>query len=696
MGKNDFDIDFDFEEEYGFDPKAFLGSEEYDDNIDLNAFSDEELGLTSQDEPENDEDTAAPADDTAFRDLDLGSGFSVDDDLDLDEFLNMGSEEETNEDEDPEEEEEDWAEEPDFSDEDEPEFEESEEYAEETEFEDEPDLPEDSEPEEIDMDETMDYTEDTEQMDETANDEDTLQEDSEQEKPIRKRQPKAPKLPKITLPKLKTPNIFTKFFDLYFAPVLYKDMREEPQDPNNPRRRRRKSKAQIFKEVYLPPIIACVCLILVLSFLIGSLSNAITLRQIEKSKEESQLAASVSAAELAEQEAQRILAEAEELAAGYDYKGATDKLDSIGDLSQYPDLVAKKTEYVNAQNQLVEYKDYSQIPNLSFHVLIEDMARATKDETYGGMCNRNFVTTGEFTKILNQLYSNGYILVDFDSFVEATTDVSGNAQFISKSLWLPADKKPVMITETMVNYFTYMIDGNGDGLADANGDGFASRLVVDGNGDIKAEYVDASGQTLTGNYDLVPILEDFIKEHPDFSYRGARATLAVTGDEGVFGYRCNTSYIATKGQAYYDNEAAGAKTITQALRDKGYTIACYTYANKAYKDMSVSQIQADLQSWTQQIVSVIGEVDTFVFAKTSNITDYSGNAFNVMYTSGFRYFISNSTSPLTEVNTTYVRQNRLMVTGNSMAWYPSQFTDRNLFDPNAVLDMTTRVSVPNG
>ena len=48
MGKNDFDIDFDFNEEYGFDPKAFLGTDEYNDNIDLDAFSDEELGLTYQ------------------------------------------------------------------------------------------------------------------------------------------------------------------------------------------------------------------------------------------------------------------------------------------------------------------------------------------------------------------------------------------------------------------------------------------------------------------------------------------------------------------------------------------------------------------------------------------------------------------------------------------------------------------------
>ena len=46
MGKNDFDIDFDFNEEYGFDPKAFLSTEEYDENTDPDTFSDEELGLT--------------------------------------------------------------------------------------------------------------------------------------------------------------------------------------------------------------------------------------------------------------------------------------------------------------------------------------------------------------------------------------------------------------------------------------------------------------------------------------------------------------------------------------------------------------------------------------------------------------------------------------------------------------------------
>lgn len=673
MGKNDFDIDFDFDEEYGFDPKAFLGTEEYDKDTDLDAFTDEELGLTTRKKGAK----PAPEED-----------FDLDDDLDMEDFLNMAAAKtEAIQEEEPETEEEP---------------------------EEQPDLSEDEESEEIAMNENMDYEEELETQDSEESEEETYEEevyeededeefseeseeydeDDEESEQHTKKERKPFQLPKITmpkinLPKLKTPNVFTKFFDLYFAPVLYKELREEPQDPEAPRRRRRKSKAQIFKEVYLPPIIVCVSLILVLTFLIGSVSNAIKLKQIENEKEQMQLSESLSAAAQAEQQTNQILAEAERLAAGYNYEDAIKLLDSVGDLTQYQDLQIKRSEYVNAQSSLIEYNNPHDIPNLSFHLLIHDMAKALKSEQYGGSYNKNFVTTSEFTKILENLYRNGYVLVDFESFVGSSTDINGNQQFSPIPIKLPADKKPVMITETMVNYFAYMIDPNGDGVIDHSG--FASKLVVDGNGDIKAEYVDANGQSNIGNYDLVPILEDFIKEHPDFSYKGARAILAVTGHEGVFGYRINSAVVANKGNDYWEQEVAGAKEITNALREKGYTIACYTYKNDSYANWSSAQIQADLQSWTNQITSIIGNVDTFVFAKTSNITDYNGNSFSVMYQSGFRYFISNGDSPMTEVNPTYVRQNRLMVTGETMQHYSSRFT--GLFDCAAILEVNIRGDV---
>ena len=79
--------------------------------------------------------------------------------------------------------------------------------------------------------------------------------------------------------------------------------------------------------------------------------------------------------------------------------------------------------------------------------------------------------------------------------------------------------------------------------------------------------------------------------------------------------------------------------------------------------------------------------------QSSNITDNSGNAFNVMYTSGFRYFVANGSTPSTQVTSTYVRQNRLMVTGNSMAYNSSWFT--GMFDCAAILDVNLRGNVPN-
>ncbi len=498
-----------------------------------------------------------------------------------------------------------------------------------------------------------------------------------------------PKLPKIVLPKIKTPNIFTKFYDLYFAPVLNKEaFMDPPADPNNPLRRRRKSKAQIFKEVYLPPIIVCVTLILVMTFCIGSLSNILAERKFQADKEQSQIASSLDAEALKEQEYIRIMEEAAELAASYNYAGAITTLDTFGDMTDYPDMSAKRAEYVNAQNQLVPHSEPALIPNLSFHCLIVDPQRAFTDKELGGNYNRNFTTVDEFKAILNQLYANGYVLVDFDSIVSAQENVDGSKQYFPNPVYLPADKKPIMITETMANYFEYMLDGQGDGIAD----GFASRLVVQ-NGKIKAEYTDASGNTSIGDYDLVPILESFIEEHPDFSYQGARATVAVTGYQGVFGYRTNTSYISSKSQTYYDEQVAGAKEVVAALRDSGYTIACFTYENKPYGEMSAAQITADLTSWANQITPVVGEVDTLIFARTSSINDYNGTLFNVLYTSGFRYFVSNGSKPWAEVNTKYVRQNRLMVGGNAMQWHTDWFT--GIFDCAAVLSVFSRGSAPN-
>ena len=106
-----------------------------------------------------------------------------------------------------------------------------------------------------------------------------------------------------------------------------------------------------------------------------------------------------------------------------------------------------------------------------------------------------------------------------------------------------------------------MIDGNDDGYADKDGCGFASRLIVDADGNVTCEMIDNTGAIVTGSYDLVPILEEFISAHPDFSYRGARATLAVSGFEGLLGYRTNPETISKLGQEYYDSQLKAVPAV---------------------------------------------------------------------------------------------------------------------------------------
>ena len=339
--------------------------------------------------------------------------------------------------------------------------------------------------------------------------------------------------------------------------------------------------------------------------------------------------------------------------------------------------------YTQAKNNISPINDYAAIPNLSFHGLIADPARAFASEKWRNSFNNNYVTVDEFSKILQSLYDKGYVLVDFDSFVVETTGEDGKTTYSTQPIYLPADKKPIMLTETLVNYETFTIDSNGDGEADAGGLGFASKLIVDEHGKIVNEMVDASGNTVTGSYDLVPILEDFIAAHPDFCYRGARAILAVSGEDGVFGYRTMHSVKSSRGDDYYNQQVEGAKKIAQALRDAGYTIACYTYGNVNYSELSATSITADLDVWDREIDPVLGEVDMIVYAKGCDIS-YTGNRYNVLKDAGFRYFIGAAGVPYSEINSDYVRQSRIMVTGSTMSKSPTTFA--NYFDAASVLN----------
>lgn len=462
-------------------------------------------------------------------------------------------------------------------------------------------------------------------------------------------------------------------------------MDEYTPRPQNPRRRR-KTKMEIFKEAYLPTIIMLLTVVLIIVFIVGALVRRDIQEDIPTSSSSSQTE------DPFKDQALALLAQAEQLAAEYDYQGAIDLLNSFpGDINAYPVLTAKLAEYRTAAANMVTWSDPTQVKILSFHTLVADPARAFTNAAFGTSYNRNFVTIEEFSQILNELYNNKYILVSLSDFTQIIDNGDGTFTCQSKELVLPLGVKPLVLVQTNANYYTYMVDSDGDDLPDKNGAGFASKLLVDESGNLINEMVAADGTVQQGNFDLIPILEQFLAAHPDFSHNGARAVIAPSGYDGIFGYRINGATKDEKGEDFYKSEIAGAQAVVSALRDKGYELACYTYGNSPYGVISAPEIQNDLGLWAKEIAPVLGTCDILVYAQNNELTEYTDSKFNVLQNAGFHCFLGYDNA-LATVNSNYIVLSRIQVTGSNMAHRPSLFT--GMFNASSILD-SDRGNVPS-
>ena len=425
-----------------------------------------------------------------------------------------------------------------------------------------------------------------------------------------------------------------------------------PEVAAPPQRRRKPHPRQVFKEKYLPWIILGAAGLLILSFLFGSISM-----RLERDAAKQQLDRIT---ELLSQEAQTLKTGAAALAAEYDYEGAMKLLAGYsGGLANHPELLNLYNSYKIALSELVVWDNLAHIPNLSFRTLVADLAKASADPNRGSRYASRYITTEEFTRILNQLYENGYVLVSPTDFITPATKEDGSVAVNRTSIRLPKEKKPIILTQEGVNYYSHTESCGG----------FADRLIVDANGQLTCVLGEQEGA-----FDLVPILNAFLEAHPDFSYEGARAVIAVCGYEGLFGMDLN--------------HADSIRAVADKLRQQGYDIACYTYADMEYADYGVAGLKEDMDKWFSQITPVLGQTDMLVYPTGGDIKGqeaYSGSKYEALHGYGFRYFFGTSSNGKSWGMTTgdYVRQYRTIVTADNLKSNPEWYA--GLFDAATVL-----------
>ena len=401
--------------------------------------------------------------------------------------------------------------------------------------------------------------------------------------------------------------------------------------------------------------------------------------------------------------ATELLAQADFLAAGYDYEGAISLLRSSNHASS-ADFQSRAAQYEADSQKLVKWEDMQNITHVFFHTLVVDNARCFDGDFTEKGYNQYMTTIPEFLKMMDIMYQRGFVLVSPYDIAYEYVDENGQTRMKYGEIYLPEGKTPFVMSQDDVNYYGYMIgdvdpDYERPAVPHADGDGFAHKIVIGDDGYPTCEYMDKDGNVTPGDFDLVPVLETFIRNHPDFSYRGARAILGMTGYEGVFGYRTKPSYEGALGSEAYAEEVRQAKEVAQCLRDHGWVLASHSYGHPAYGNISASRVEADSTKWENTVQSIIGDTDVILYPHGSDIHNWhkypaDNEKFQVLYADGYRYFFNVDSSPYwNQLGSNYFRGGRRNPDGFRMYYNPELLED--LFNVDEVFDKARPTPVPN-
>ena len=293
------------------------------------------------------------------------------------------------------------------------------------------------------------------------------------------------------------------------------------------------------------------------------------------------------------------LQQAELLAMGYDYDGAIALLKGVPGYESNAEMTQAIQKYEQQKASCVAV-DVTKVPHIFYHSLVNDTDSAFNVSVLGqsavdGM-NAWMTTVEEFDKITQQMYDNGYVFVRLRDLVVEKKDENGQVHFApNTNLMLPPDKKPVVLSVDDLSYYHSYEKAS-----------YPDKLVLDEKGQVKCHYVKPDGTEEVGDFDVVPRLNTFLEKHPDGAYKGARGMIALTGYNGVFGYRTDSDYKLKQNlmedqkkwldehpDFNWDQEVEEAKKIAEAIKASGWEFASHTWGHLSVTNRTAEQLKTD-------------------------------------------------------------------------------------------------------
>ena len=179
-----------------------------------------------------------------------------------------------------------------------------------------------------------------------------------------------------------------------------------------------------------------------------------------------------------------LLKKAKKLAQQYDYTGAISVLKNNWKFATSDKMQEAAAAYMKKRDACVEYP-LENITHVFFHSLIVNTSLAFDGDSDEAGYNQMMTTVSEFKKMLQIMYDKGYVLVSPHDMAVINDD----GTMSRGKIMLPEGKIPFVLSEDDVSYYHYM-----------DGDGFATKLVIDDNGDINPECEEAVMNELRGHF----------------------------------------------------------------------------------------------------------------------------------------------------------------------------------------------------
>lgn len=307
------------------------------------------------------------------------------------------------------------------------------------------------------------------------------------------------------------------------------------------------------------------------------------------------------------------------------------------------------------------------IEHLNFNTLISFPEKALDSKNQNSnIYDETKITPSEFTKILQELYSNNYILISLSELYFIDNNI-----IYPKTLFLPQNKKPIILS---FNNVTYKSSYQNSGEID--------KIIIDNNNQFATYSTKQNIQDrIAYNNEFLPILENFIKLNPDFSFNNARGIIFLTISNGILGYKIDTKNTSSK------HDIKRVSEITRRLKFLGWEFGSNNYDTTPDQTLNNVEFINNINLWKKYIEPLIESTPHYSSINGSNITQ-DKDKLDILLQNKFTSFFYDNNTPSLTIKNNFVCMSKKRVDGNSLRNTPEIFNE--LFDCKKVYDNQAR------